>query len=165
MIKMIFAMDLVGGIGKNGTLPWHFKEDLEFFKSKTKGKMQLMGKNTWNDPKFPRKIIENDYHVFTRHPYELKDSDKCVVHRVNNYDIVKPTIKLLSTTRDVWVIGGSTLYNEMMGTAQEIWVTVVNDVYECDTFIDGEKLNDLYKITECKNGNTYGLQFLKYELV
>lgn len=34
-------------IGKDGQLPWHIPEDLKHFQNLTKGKIVIMGKNTY----------------------------------------------------------------------------------------------------------------------
>ena len=47
--KMIVAMDLKNGIGKDNKLPWHYKEDLRYFSLMTKGQGNnaiIMGRKT-----------------------------------------------------------------------------------------------------------------------
>jgi dihydrofolate reductase len=44
----IVAMDRKRAIGKGGTLPWHFPEDLKFFKETTSGGTVLMGRKTFD---------------------------------------------------------------------------------------------------------------------
>ena len=47
MIAMVLAMDVHGLIGKNNDLPWHFPEDLKYFKSLTLNHTVLMGRKTF----------------------------------------------------------------------------------------------------------------------
>ena len=47
MINMIWAMDEDFLIGKDDQIPWHIKEDLLYYKSKTKGQTVLMGEATY----------------------------------------------------------------------------------------------------------------------
>jgi dihydrofolate reductase len=49
----IVAVDRNGAIGKGGTLPWHYSEDLKFFKEQTKGNVCVMGYRTWLSLKRP----------------------------------------------------------------------------------------------------------------
>ena len=44
---MIWAMDEDFLIGKDDQIPWHIKEDLLYYKSKTKGQTVLMGEATY----------------------------------------------------------------------------------------------------------------------
>ena len=48
--KIIAGMCQNRGIGKDGSLPWKIKEDMQFFSKLTKGNGNnavIMGKNTW----------------------------------------------------------------------------------------------------------------------
>ena len=47
-ITLIAALDSMGGIGKNGTLPWYIPADLQHFKEYTEGKVCVMGRKTWD---------------------------------------------------------------------------------------------------------------------
>ena len=47
MINMIWAMDENFLIGKGNLIPWHIKEDLIYYKSKTKDQVVLMGDTTY----------------------------------------------------------------------------------------------------------------------
>ena len=47
MISLIWAMDINCLIGIDDRLPWHFKEDLLYYKEKTAGKTVLMGDKTY----------------------------------------------------------------------------------------------------------------------
>ena len=51
-IELIWAQDQNGGIGKNGTLPWHISEDLQNFKKITSGSPVIMGRKTWESLSF-----------------------------------------------------------------------------------------------------------------
>ena len=48
MINLIVAISKNGVIGKSNSLPWYYKEDLQYFKEITTGKTVVMGKNTFN---------------------------------------------------------------------------------------------------------------------
>ena len=47
MINMIWAMDKNNLIGDGNRIPWHVKEDLIYYKNKTKGQTVLMGDATY----------------------------------------------------------------------------------------------------------------------
>ena len=47
MISLIWAMDINWLIGIDDKLPWHYREDLLYYKEKTAGKTVLMGDKTY----------------------------------------------------------------------------------------------------------------------
>ena len=47
MINLIVAIGQNNLIGKDNDLPWHYKEDLKYFKETTMNKTVVMGENTF----------------------------------------------------------------------------------------------------------------------
>ena len=47
-IHLIWAQDANAAIGKAGTLPWRYPEDLKNFKKLTIGNTIIMGRKTWD---------------------------------------------------------------------------------------------------------------------
>ena len=48
-MEIIVAVDEHGGFGKDGKIPWYFKEDLKRFKEITSGHICIMGRRTYDD--------------------------------------------------------------------------------------------------------------------
>ena len=44
----VVAMNDAGCIGRDGTIPWHHREDLRFFKRLTTGGTVVLGRKTWD---------------------------------------------------------------------------------------------------------------------
>ena len=69
--NIIVAMCRNNGIGNNGKLPWHIKDDLKYFSNLTKGDGNnaiVMGNNTW-------KSIINE----NKKSYGLNDRDNFIL--------------------------------------------------------------------------------------
>lgn len=131
MIRAIVACDDRFGIGRDGTLPWpHNKEDLRWFKRCTDSSIVIMGSNTWEDPKLP-KPLPNRYNVVVsdKDLNSFKQAPNVVVKR----DKVKSFISCID--RDVWIIGGATLFAATWDIVEEVWVSRIDGDYSCDTFI------------------------------
>lgn len=47
-VQLLAAVSTNWAIGKDGSLPWHISEDLEWFKAATMGKSIIMGRKTWD---------------------------------------------------------------------------------------------------------------------
>ncbi len=138
-MKAIFAIDIKGGIGKNGTLPWpKNKEDLEWFKKHTSGKTVVMGRNTWDDPVFPKPLPNRTNIVITSKPLEMSN----VVTASSINDPVIPS--------DAFIIGGAGLIQSFADQLDTIYLTRFSKDYNCDVFVDIEQLLDNFKIIESK---------------
>ena len=59
MITLIVAMDPHNGIGIDGKLPWHIKEDLKIFKERTLNHKIVMGRKTYESIGKPLPNREN----------------------------------------------------------------------------------------------------------
>ena len=112
-------------IGVDNTLPWHIKEDLQRFKSLTRGYPIIMGRKTYDSlPKKPLPYRENI--VITRNP-SLQEGDK-VCHSLEE------ALEHCSDKEKVFICGGATIYKAAMGAADTIEMTLVHQTIEGDTF-------------------------------
>lgn len=140
MIKAIFAVDLNGGIGKAGSLPWpRDREDLLWFKTATQGHVVVMGSNTWLDPAMPKPLPDRHCVVVTNQDIALFQA----AHDVIVGDALLPSLEVLALNhprKDIWIIGGAKLLNSTKHLIKQIRLTMMYDDYECDTVIDYKSL-------------------------
>lgn len=129
---MIWAWDDDKGIGKGGKLPWHLKEDLLFFKEQTLGKTVLMGRTTY-DSLPPNLLPGREMIVLTTKP--LTDERVTVINSLADLP-----------DKDLVVIGGKTLYEQLINKADQLIVTEIEGSYATDTRLDGIGL-DQFKVT------------------
>jgi len=142
MIRAIYACDIQGGIGKNGTIPWpKNKSDLQWFKQSTEGGVVIMGRKTWEDPELP-KPLPNRYNIVVsdRGLYKEDDKPNMVIGRKD----VKKYAK--STKKDVWIIGGAQLLNASWEFIEEVWISKIEQYYDCDTFVNVPKDWELFEM-------------------
>jgi len=152
MIKAIFAVDLEGGMGKDGSLPWsHDKEDMQWFRNATTGHVVVMGSNTWLDPIMPKPLPNRHCVVVTNQPVALFPQ----AHDVILGNMLMPSISCLQShhpNRDIWIIGGARLINSTQHLFQQVYLTVFNDHVDCDVKIDYKKLLEKFN----QRYETYG---------
>lgn len=157
---MILAIDSNGGMGKDGTLPWHHPEDLKYFQKYTKNTICIMGRTTFLDIKSHIKrdsgtfLKERDCIVFTKYPRLLKSQ-----YNYDNVSFINPNPsfldilyfakkssqhKSLNNDFDITIIGGKSIYDMFLkeNLVDEISLTIINKEYNCDTFIDTHEFND-----------------------
>lgn len=126
MFNLILAMDENLGIGKNNSLPWNIPEDMKNFKKVTTGSTVIMGKNT---AKSIGKPLKNRINIVISKTEYLEN--------FINVQSVKEAISCaLYTEKPIFIIGGAQLYNDfLLRGCQKIYLTLVKDQYECDTFV------------------------------
>jgi len=160
MYNIIVAFDINRGIGMDNNLPWNIPEDLKYFSKLTRGNGNnaiIMGKNTWESlPMKPLPKRDNLILSSTLNINETSPKNNLIKSFTNIKDITAFCDNQQYDT--VWIIGGSTVYNEYINNPiiNKLYVTFILNEYKCDTYfpnISGWKLldNDFKKI----NDNTY----------
>lgn len=141
MIKSIFAVDHWGGMGLNGSLPWHHSEDLTYFKEQTSGHIVIMGRRTWEDPKMPKPLPGRTTYVVTSRPifgYDVKTIRGDIVAAIQK-------IAQDNTKKTVWIIGGPQLLLDTKDLVDEAHVTHFKGQYRTDTQLDLKRYLSLFQ--------------------
>ncbi len=142
-IHLIWAQDMNGGIGKNGSLPWHISEDLKNFKKLTLNSTIIMGRKTWESlPVKPLPKRENI--VLSGNSVSdvtcFQSIDHCIEY-LNDNNIAK-----------AFVIGGAQVYRNFIHRADELHITFVEKATEgIDTYFPvtlGTIMKEYEKIEE-----------------
>ena len=130
LVKMIWAQDMCGAIGRDNTIPWHLSEDLQHFQQVTDGGIVIMGKNTWLSlPENSRPLPGRRNIVLTNNPQSF---DYTGATPLSSLTAALETADFEDT---VWIIGGAALYQAGLPIADELYVTEVQlHVENADTF-------------------------------
>lgn len=152
---MIVAYGKNREIGKDNTLIWHIKEDLQNFKNITMGKKIVMGANTYKS--LPKKLEGRSYIILSK---SLKDIEGALIFN----DFEKLLSYINSLNEEVVVIGGSSIYQLFLPYADKLYVTEIDDTYDADAYFP-EFDKDKYKKTCLKEGkdNETIYRFVLYE--
>ena len=129
MISIIVAFDENRLIGAKKKLPWHFKEDLQYFKKVTTGHDILMGRLTFESIlSYRKQPLPNRHHyVATR----TTDYDLDAVTTVTD---IESFIKGYPTNKELFIIGGAKIYEQLLPLADRLYITHVKHTYEGDTW-------------------------------
>ncbi|MBR6071752.1 MAG: dihydrofolate reductase [Acholeplasmatales bacterium] len=142
MINLIWAMDKNQLVGDGDRIPWHIKEDLLYYKSKTNGKVVLMGDTTYYSLK--------SYYKTKPLPYgkiyvATIDKDLVINDELNEVIMVYDLISFISNYKDeLWVCGGATIYKLSLPYADRLYISFVKGEYKGDRYfptIDFNKYN------------------------
>ena len=147
MIKMIVAIDLKGGIGKDNDLLFHNKEDMKFFKETTEHNAVIMGYNTYLS--LGSKPLPNRFNiVLTDKIIEIKENMATTRDLKGAIDIYN------KMGVDLYVIGGAYVYNQclQMDLIDVAYVTVVETVVkDADVHIDLNLFKNFNKVEKIKD--------------
>ena len=113
-------------IGLDGQMPWHLSADLKRFKQITMGHPILMGRLTFES--IGRPLPGRTNIVVSRNPAYRPEG--CIV-----LDSMEAAISHGCQLDDeVFVIGGSTLYEATLPIADTLYITQINHDFDGDTF-------------------------------
>lgn len=143
-LNAIVCVDASFGIGKNGTIPWRIKEDLQFFYKTTVGHVVIMGRTTFFSIDEQYRPLKNRVNiVLTRNPTNAeyqeishKHPNVFFVDHIDFNELDHFTCEQFPFLLENWnyfVIGGAFVYNLFIGNYNRLYMTHVYDDYECDT--------------------------------
>ncbi|QTX03186.1 dihydrofolate reductase [Candidatus Phytoplasma luffae] len=130
MISLITAFDSNFLIGKENKLPWHYPEDLLFFKNKTFNKNVFMGWNTYESLKFyyqKKKLPFQNIYVAKTLPFCISG----IIHVSNVEQFLK---EYQNKKEEIIVIGGSSIYNQSLKYADKLYITHILKRHQGDSF-------------------------------
>ena len=143
-INIAVAFSKNYGIGFENNLPWsHLKEDMRLFSKRTIGSGNnalIMGKNTWFSIPENRRPLKNRTNIIVSSSL----SSSHLSHLDGNphvFSSINDAMSFCESAKydELWVIGGSQIYNEFLNTYYDkinrVYITYVCGDYECDTII------------------------------
>ena len=133
-ISLIVAMASNRVIGNNNLMPWHLSADLKKFKKITMGSPILMGRKTYES--IGRPLPGRTNIIISRNPEYQQDG--CLVFN----DIETAIKKGCESAEEIFVIGGSNLYEAILPIADALYLTIINREFQGDTFFPDIDLND-----------------------
>ena len=150
---MIVAHDPNLVIGKGGGLPWHYSEDLKYFKQTTMGHPILMGRTVFEE------LDEKP----------LPGRENIVLSRSRNYEHVptfssiEKALSYLSDEEIVFCLGGGEVYRQLLPRTDKLFVTEIHQSYEGDTYFPEyrDDIGSTWK--EIKREEQEVLSFVVYE--
>lgn len=157
MLSLVSAMDSNRLIGKDNALPWHLPADLAFFKRTTMGKPIIMGRKTFAS--IGKALPGRQNIVVTRDP-EF-DAPGCDVA-----PSLEQATTLAGDADEVMLIGGASLYEQTINSADCIYLTLIHHAFSGDTWFP-EIESDHWKLAsredfDADEANPYQYSFIKF---
>ena len=125
-ITLVAAIASNNVIGKENSLPWNIPEDLKRFKQMTSGHTILMGRKTFDS--IGRPLPNRQNIVMTKDENFEREGIKVI----NDFDEALELIK--ESNEDIFVIGGSKIYELFEPVANSLAITRILKDFEGDAF-------------------------------
>lgn len=160
-MNLIVAVDSNWAIGNKNQLLVRIPADHKYFREITTGKVVVLGRKTLET--FPQGMpLKNRTNIIlsTNPDYHVKDA--IVVHSLEElFEELKQY-----DTKDVYIIGGSSVYRELLPYCDVAHVTKIDRAYEADSYFPNFDQMEEWQITADSEEQTYfdlEYRFLKYE--
>lgn len=131
-ISMIAAIGKNRELGKGNDLLWHISDDLKRFRSLTKGHPCVMGRKTFES------ILAIAGHPLPNRTNIVVTRDKDWSHEgavaVNSIEEAIQLAKRKPGGEEVFIIGGGEIYSLGIGYADKLYLTLIEDSKEADSF-------------------------------
>ena len=149
-MNIIVAADKNWAIGKNNKLLVSIPQDMKFFRETTTGKVVVMGRKTLESFPGGQPLKKRVNIVLT--------SDKN--YHVNGADIVHSIDALLEELKkypaeDIYVIGGESIYRQLLPYCDKAYVTKIEHAYDADTFFPNLDEDPQWRMTKTSDEQTY----------
>lgn len=151
-MELIVAVYDDWGIGRDGTQPVALTADRKFFRERTKGSMVIVGRRTIED--FPgQKPLPNRVNVaLTRQDMDIPGFT--VVHSPEE------AVALANNAERAFVIGGGSIYRQMLPYCDAAYVTKVHCTVDSDTFFQNLDEDPDWALTEVvQSGEENGVAY------
>ncbi len=161
MMNLIVAVDKNWAIGKDNSLLVSIPADMKFFRETTTGKVVVMGRKTLES--FPQKQpLKNRVNIVLTTDTDYKVNGAIVVHSLDELKVELGKYD----KNDVYVIGGESIYRQLLPMCKTAYVTRIDHAYEADTYFPNLEDETEWEMRGISEEQTYfdlEYYFTKYE--
>jgi len=139
-LSIIVAMSENHCIGKEGHLPWNLPDEWVHFEKITDGKPFLMGRKSYESPDGLYSSYRNVV-VSTRDSLTLDHQPAEQAHSLGE------ALSVLANEAEVLVLGGVSLFEEMLPKVDKLYISIIHAHIEGDVFFPKVDFSE-WKLTE-----------------
>lgn len=159
-MKAIVAVDQNWGIGHKGSLLMRIPEDMKFFKEMTLGKVVIMGRETFES--LPGKEpLKDRVNIILSRKQGYGDDKMTICHSLSEIMLEIKKYK----TEDVCVIGGESVYTQLLPYCTEAYVTKIENKFTADKFFTDLDKEESWELESTSDPHVYkdvNYRFAKY---
>lgn len=149
-MNLIVAVDKNWAIGMDNKLLVSIPQDMKFFRETTKGKVVAMGRKTLES--FPGgQPLKNRVNVVLTSDKNYNVKGTVVVHSID--EMVEELKKY--EDEDIFVIGGESIYRQLLPYCRKAYITKIDHAYQADTFFPDLDQDPQWEMTKISDEQTY----------
>lgn len=149
-MNLIVAVDKNWAIGQNNKLLVSIPEDMKFFRETTTGKVVVMGRKTLES--FPNGLpLKNRVNIVMTSDKSYRVKDAKLVHSIEE---LTEELKQYPS-EDVYVIGGESIYRQLLFLCQVAHITKIDYEYQADAHFPNLEENKEWKLVADSDEHTY----------
>lgn len=154
MLSIIVAKSKNNVIGKDNKLIWNIPDDLKRFKRLTTNHTIIMGRKTFESI---GRVLPNRKHIIltTDKNYIIDNPNVQIIHSIDELK------KYIDDEEEHFVIGGATIYKQLLSECKRLYITEIEQEFDGDTFFPEIK-QDEWKITNKEIGPKDENSFIYY---
>ncbi|MCL4366546.1 dihydrofolate reductase [Patescibacteria group bacterium] len=157
-IKVSLVAAIASGnraLGKDNKLIYQIPEDLKRFKDLTSGHAIIMGRKTFESI---GRVLPDRINIVITRDLSYSAEGAVVVHSLDE------ALKQVRDGDEVFVIGGGQIYQEAIGLADKLYLTIVEGNPEADTFFpDYSEFKRVVWQSEQQESRGFKYRFLELE--
>lgn len=132
-LSIIVAVAQNWAIGKDNDLLWHISDDLKRFKALTSDHTVVMGRRTFDS--LPKKPLPKRRNIVLTHDENFHyDVPATATGTLEVAHSVASLLKMVEGEEETFLIGGATLYRDLLPWVGRMYVTWVYSDFEADAF-------------------------------
>ena len=162
-MNLIVAVDENWAIGYKNELLIRIPADMKMFRQETTGKVVVLGRKTLET--FPNaQPLKNRTNIILSTNKDYKVKDATVVHSVE--ELLEELKQYAS--EDIYIIGGETVYRQLLPYCNVAHVTKIDRSYEADAYFPDLDADPAWEVTAESEEQSYfdtTYAFVKYERV
>ena len=149
-MNLIAAVDKNWAIGCKNKLLVSIPADMKFFRETTTGKVVVMGRKTLES--FPNgQPLKKRVNIVLTHDKNFKAGDAIIVHSMEE---LREELKKYPS-EDIYVIGGDSIYRQMLDLCDTAYITKIDYAYEADAHLPNLEKDPAWSLTEESEEQTY----------
>ena len=160
-MNVIVGVDSNWAIGNKNQLLVSIPNDMKHFREETTGKVVVLGRKTLAT--FPQGLpLKNRTNIILTTDKSFQVKDAIVVHSIE--ELLEELKKY--NEEDIYIIGGESVYRQMLPYCKVAHVTKNDQSYEADTYFPNLDADEEWQLVADSEEQTYfdiAYEFLRYE--